>query len=69
MRFLMTPSSPVDSYNAYAGFDTAEKDKNQNLLFSLTHLWTNNFISSTKISLNRLNDFQGSAPPERRRVY
>ena len=47
------------SYNAYDGFDTAEKDKNQNLLLSLTHLWTNNFISSTKLSFNRLNDVQG----------
>ncbi|MGD0415449.1 MAG: carboxypeptidase regulatory-like domain-containing protein [Terriglobales bacterium] len=47
------------SSNAYVGYDTAEKDKNQNFLFSLTHLWTNNFISSTKLSFNRLNDYQG----------
>jgi outer membrane receptor protein involved in Fe transport len=45
------------SYSAYAGYDTPETDKNQNLLLSLTHLWTNNFISNTKLSFNRLNDF------------
>ena len=46
------------SYSAYTGFDSGETDLNQNWLLSLTHTWTNNFLSNTKFSFNRLNDKQ-----------
>lgn len=38
----------------YVGFDTGQKEKNQNLLFSMTHVWGAHFVSDSKISLNRL---------------
>jgi outer membrane receptor protein involved in Fe transport len=42
----------------YAGFDSSENDLNQNFLISLTHLFSPNFISVSKASLNRLNQAQ-----------
>jgi len=38
----------------YAGFDTGQTQKNQNLLVSLTRVWTQNLVSETKVNLNRL---------------
>jgi hypothetical protein len=49
------------SASAYQGWDTGQTDRDQNVMYSLTHLWTNNFISNTKISLNRLTEVQGLA--------
>ncbi len=43
------------SSNAYAGFDTGEKDLLQNALFSITHIWSPTILSNTKFSFNRLN--------------
>ena len=50
------------SFSAYTGFDTGETDLNQNVLLSLTHTMKNNFLSSTKLSYNRLNDQQPEGP-------
>jgi len=55
------------SYSAYTGFDTGEKDRYQNVMLSITHLWSNNLVSSTKLVYNRLNQLQslgglGTAP-------
>ena len=55
------------SYSAYTGFDAGETDLNQNWLLSITHVLTNNLLSNTKLSFNRLNDKQpegvaGTAP-------
>ncbi|MGB9236159.1 MAG: carboxypeptidase regulatory-like domain-containing protein, partial [Terriglobales bacterium] len=47
-----------NSASAYSGWDTGINDLNQNVMFSLTHLWTNSFVTNTKISLNRLVDHQ-----------
>jgi hypothetical protein len=38
----------------YAGFDTGQTQLNQNLLYSLTHVWTPNLVSETKLNVNRL---------------
>ena len=46
------------STSPYAGYDTGETDMNQNILIGITHSFTPNFLSSTKLSYNRLNDLQ-----------
>jgi len=46
------------STSPYAGYDTGETDFNQNLLIGITHSFTPNFLSATKLSYNRLNDLQ-----------
>jgi len=46
------------SNNAYAGFDTGQHDLNQNALFSITHIFSANLLSSTKLSFNRLTELQ-----------
>jgi Carboxypeptidase regulatory-like domain/TonB dependent receptor-like, beta-barrel len=48
----------VISTSPYAGYDTGETDLNQNILLTVTHNFTSNFLSSTKLSYNRLNDLQ-----------
>ena len=42
----------------YAGYDTGEKDYNQNVTINLTHVFTPNFVSSSKVVYNRLHDIQ-----------
>lgn len=42
------------SFSPYAGFDTGQTNFNQNHLVSLTHTITPNFISSTRLTFNRL---------------
>lgn len=39
----------------YAGFDSGQTQLNQNLLFSVTHVFSPNLISDTKLNLNRLH--------------
>lgn len=48
----------------YAGFDSAQTQLNQNLAYSLTHVFSPSVISDTKINLNRLHLEQpfGSQP-------
>ena len=55
------------SASAYQGFDTGENIKNHNAMFSLTHVWSTNLLSNTKLSFSRLKDLQpqgtaGTAP-------
>jgi hypothetical protein len=57
----------TNSYSAYAGWDTGVTDLNQNWLLSVTHIWSSNLLSNSKLSFNRLNDKQplgtvGTAP-------
>jgi len=47
------------TYSPYDGYDTGETDYNQAILLSLTHVFTPNLISATKLSYNRLNQYQG----------
>ena len=42
----------------YAGYDTGQNTFNQNVTINLTHVFTNNFVSSTKLIYNRLNLLQ-----------
>jgi Carboxypeptidase regulatory-like domain/TonB dependent receptor len=42
----------------YAGYDTGENDFNQNVTINLTHVFTPNFVSSSKVVYNRLNTIQ-----------
>src|SRR3989441_5482560 len=51
-------SSPWD------GFNSGETDRNQNWLINLTHNFSSNFVSQSKLVYNRLNDVQplGSKP-------
>src|SRR5579864_6133009 len=52
----------TNSSNAYAGFDTGFKDMNQNVLWSVTHIWSPTVLTSTKFSFNRLNNQQPLGP-------
>lgn len=47
----------VDS-SPYQGFDTGENDFNNNILVSMTHVFTPNFVSQSKVVYNRLNQQQ-----------
>ena len=38
----------------YAGFDTGQTQKNQNILYSLTHIWGPRVVTETKVNFNRL---------------
>ena len=48
----------------YAGFETGQNIRNQNALFSLTHSFTTNLLSNTRLVYSRLNLIQplGEAP-------
>ncbi len=46
------------SSSPWAGFNSGETDQNQNWLISLTHNFSANLISQSKLVYNRLNDLQ-----------
>jgi outer membrane receptor protein involved in Fe transport len=46
------------SDSPYAGYNTGEQILNQNIMWSVTHLFSSNLISTTKVLYNRLNDLQ-----------
>jgi len=50
------PGTVSDS--AYAGFDTGATTFNNNILISLTRIWTPNVVSQSKVVYNRLNSLQ-----------
>src|SRR5271166_2163205 len=39
----------------YVGYDTGQKNYDQNVNINITHVFTPNFVSSTKINYNRIN--------------
>jgi outer membrane receptor protein involved in Fe transport len=45
-------------FSPYAGYDTGQKSYNNNLMLNLTHVFTPNFVSQTKLVYNRLNNLQ-----------
>ncbi|MGH9969837.1 MAG: TonB-dependent receptor domain-containing protein, partial [Pyrinomonadaceae bacterium] len=53
------------SSSPYAGFNTGANAFNQNHLINVTHNFTPNFVSQTKLIFNRLNSIQplGEKPP------
>jgi hypothetical protein len=46
------------STSPYAGFDTGGSNFNNNILGSVTHVWSDNCVSQTKFVYNRLNGSQ-----------
>jgi outer membrane receptor protein involved in Fe transport len=42
----------------YAGFDTGQSIFNNNILINMTHIFSPNFVSQSKIDYNRLNNVQ-----------
>ena len=54
----------VVNNSPYAGYNTGEIDHNHNVLLSGTHIFTPTFLSNTKVSYQRLFDFQPlNGPP------
>jgi len=55
----------------YAGFDTGQTQLNQNLLYSVTHVFSPSVVSDSKISLNRLTLQQAlnSSQPVQPSIY
>src|SRR5581483_9163009 len=39
----------------YTGYDTGQTQFNNNVMFSITHIWTPSIVSDTKVVFNRLN--------------
>ncbi|HEY1807860.1 MAG TPA: carboxypeptidase regulatory-like domain-containing protein [Acidobacteriaceae bacterium] len=50
------------SFSPYDGYNTSETDLDQSYLYSFTHLFTTNLVSSTRISFNRLHQKQPLGP-------
>jgi len=52
------------SFSPYQGFDTLNKNRNQNLSLQLTHTWSPNIVTESRFVYNRLLNEQplGSAP-------
>ncbi|MGI9167914.1 MAG: carboxypeptidase regulatory-like domain-containing protein [Pyrinomonadaceae bacterium] len=55
----------TNASSPYQGFNTGSFNFNQNFLLNLTHSFTSNFVSNTKLGFNRLNGGQplGDQPP------
>jgi len=49
----------VVNNSPYAGYDTGENDRNHNGLISVTHVFTPNLVSQSKVVYNRLFQLQG----------
>jgi len=54
----------TNAFSPYSGFNTGSTNFNNNILASVTHVWSDNFVSQSKFVYNRLNNDQplGSAP-------
>ena len=52
------------SFSPYVGYDTPDKLFRNNILINMTHVFSPNFVSQSKVVYNRLNESQpfGSAP-------
>ena len=50
--------SGTNAFSAYAGYDSGEAIRNQNMLLSVTRVFSPSLISTSKVTFNRLNDFQ-----------
>ena len=51
-------SAGANNNSPYAGFDTGATVFNQNMLLSLSHVWSSSPVTETKFNANRLNDLQ-----------
>ncbi len=52
----------VTTFSPYAGYDTGENIFNNNVMFNVTHIFTPNLVSQSKVVYNRLNDNQPLGP-------
>src|SRR5512146_3172518 len=50
------------SFSPWEGFSTGQKTRNHNALVSLTHVFSPNLVSTSKLLFNRLDLFQGLGP-------
>jgi outer membrane receptor protein involved in Fe transport len=48
----------TNAFSPWAGFDTGLTNFNNNFLISLTHVWSDTFVSQSKFVYNRLNNNQ-----------
>jgi len=54
----------TNNNSPYAGYNTGSQDKNHNALLNLNHIFTPSFLSSTKLTYQRLFNFQPlNGPP------
>ena len=56
--------SGVVNNSPYVGFDTGQTQRNQNILYSLNHIWSPNVLSDTKLNFNRLTLVQPLDPAQ-----
>jgi hypothetical protein len=61
-RFDQNEFNGFVNNSPYVGFDTGQKQVNQNLMYSLTHIFGPTLISESKINVNRLNLLQPLNP-------
>src|SRR5208337_2622820 len=47
-----------NAYSPYAGYNTGENIRNQNISINLTHVFSPTMVNQAKITYNRLNDLQ-----------
>ncbi len=57
------------SFSPYEGFNTGFEQKNQNYLVSMTHSFSSNLVSQSKVNFNRLNQQQPLNGPEGPTLY
>ena len=48
----------TNNYSPYDGFDTGTTNFNNNIVLSVTHTFSSNFVSQSKVTYNRLNNLQ-----------
>lgn len=55
----------VDAFSPYAGYNTGENIRNQNISINLTHVFSPTVVNQAKVTYNRLYDLQalGAQPP------
>jgi TonB dependent receptor len=48
----------TNAFSPFAGFDTGSTNRNNNFLVNLTHTWSSNLVTQSKLVFNRLNNVQ-----------
>jgi outer membrane receptor protein involved in Fe transport len=64
-RYALFNQTQFDGFltnSPYVGYDTGQTNFNNNAMFSLTHIFTPNVISESKVVFNRLNNQQPLGP-------
>jgi hypothetical protein len=59
----------TNNTSPYVGYDTGQTNKNHNGLVSLTHVFLPTLVSVSKLTVNRLNNFQPLAGPPSPTLY